>query len=105
MFTDDRFEESGFVILSGVINAATLADLLGELQPKERQAATPQRERVYARRNLFQTMPAVRMLAHSRSVRAVVEPYLGVDCFAVRTIFFDKTAWNGMRSFRDYSLG
>jgi ectoine hydroxylase-related dioxygenase (phytanoyl-CoA dioxygenase family) len=44
----------------------------------------------YAIRNLLD-VPAVRALVASAEVRALVEPLLGPDAFAVRSILFDKT--------------
>ena len=48
-------------------------------------------EGVYGIRNLFDAVPAVRELADSPTVRALVEPILGEGCFPVRGILFDKT--------------
>ena len=43
-------------------------------------------------RNLLQDLPSVAQLALSRPVRAVGEAVLGPQAFAVRALFFDKTA-------------
>jgi ectoine hydroxylase-related dioxygenase (phytanoyl-CoA dioxygenase family) len=44
----------------------------------------------HPQRNLL-SVPSVRRLAVSRSVREIVEIILGKNCFAVRGIFFNKT--------------
>ena len=42
-------------------------------------------------RNLLERAPVVATLARSQAIRALVEPILGSNCFAVRGILFDKT--------------
>ncbi len=83
-------EEYGFAIMSAVIDASTIVQLLQELRVEEPRQDNSAEHGIYARRNLFQTMPGVCRLAASRPVRTLVEPSLGAGCFAVRAIYFDK---------------
>lgn len=74
------------------MSAATVDDLtqaIVETPPDE--GAHARRGSVFGMRNLLQ-VPAVRQFATSRGLRDLVEPILGPDAFAVRGIFFDKTA-------------
>jgi hypothetical protein len=48
------------------------------------------RKSVYAIRNVLDVVPEARELVESRQLRALVEPVLGVRCFPVRGILFDK---------------
>lgn len=82
--------EKGFEIVADAVMDAEVLDILRTLKNMESAAGRPSEDRVHALRNLFQAMPEVRALAASSSIRALVEPYLGGGCFAVRAIFFDK---------------
>ncbi len=61
-----------------------------ELQSAFAAIVLPAGNQTFALRNILRTIPAVRALATSKAVRSLVEPVLGVDCFAVRAIYFDK---------------
>ena len=89
MLYDNDFEEYGFAICPDVLDTGTIENLLPQLREQEDSGGAQEGQTVYAMRNLLQTLPGVRSLAASRPVRALVEPYLGADCFAVRAIFFD----------------
>jgi ectoine hydroxylase-related dioxygenase (phytanoyl-CoA dioxygenase family) len=88
-------EERGYALLPGVLGADEVTALLAEVEAAGADAAAGdevrRRASVYAMRNLLETVPAVRALARSRPVRALVEPLLGEGAFAVRGILFDKT--------------
>jgi hypothetical protein len=45
---------------------------------------------VFAVRNLLEECSEIRKLACSQAVRRLIEPVLGVECFFVRGILFDK---------------
>lgn len=90
MVIDSDLEEHGFAIVPDVIDEATIADLLQELQRVEPRKSSHADQGMYALRNLFHTIPSIRKLAMSRQLRTLVEPFLGADCFAVRAIYFDK---------------
>lgn len=70
------------------LSSAECLQLIRELEPL---APTSERERVGGVRNLLGRSEAVRELARAQSVRALIEPILGADAFAVRAILFDKT--------------
>jgi Phytanoyl-CoA dioxygenase (PhyH) len=72
-------DDDGFAILSNCLDQLTAARLRADL-PETRGPD----------RNIL-SLPSVRALASSRSVREIVENILGSECFAVRGIFFNKT--------------
>ena len=84
------FDKDGFAIMSQVIDATEIADLIAEMQQEQHRRDAPANDRMYALRNLFQTMPSICRLAASQPVRALVEPFLGSDFFAARALYFDK---------------
>lgn len=86
---NDDLERQGFVIIPGVLDESVITEILCEIEGKT-EGIEGAGSGLYALRNLFQTIPAVRKLTASQAVRAFVEPFLGKDCFAVRAIYFDK---------------
>lgn len=92
-----EIEQGGFAISAGVLDDRTIHALMGALSEVAAGAGVRQRESVYAIRSLLDAVPDAAALAHSPAVRALVEPFLGPGCFAVRGILFDKTPdanWN-----------
>ena len=75
---------SGFAIVPDVLDAAATASLIETLAPLQIEGAA-------GARNLLD-VAHVQVLARSARIRALIEPILGPDCFAVRGIYFDKTA-------------
>jgi hypothetical protein len=86
-----RFHTDGFALIAGVVPGDRVHALLAALEAAEDSAGALRRESVYAIRSLLEAVPAVRDLARSPRVRALVEPVLGPHAFAVRGILFDKT--------------
>ena len=87
-------DRDGYAVVDDAVTAGGVGELLraiaaaGEaLGPELRQKAG----RVYAVRDLLALVPAVRTLADSPEVRALVEPVLGIDARPVRGLLFDKT--------------
>jgi ectoine hydroxylase-related dioxygenase (phytanoyl-CoA dioxygenase family) len=76
---DLRMDEHGFAIVPSCLDKGTVECLSNELG-----------EGNHAQRNLL-SVPAVRELASSRPVREIVTSVLGLKCFAVRGILFNKT--------------
>src|ERR1700678_4381028 len=72
-------EQYGFAIIATCLDDSTVERLRNHLD-----------ENKHAQRNLL-SMPIVRQLAMSTSVRELVEAILGPQCFAVRGILFNKT--------------
>ncbi|HEU4560047.1 MAG TPA: phytanoyl-CoA dioxygenase family protein [Longimicrobium sp.] len=85
-----RFEEDGYALIPDVVSPDRVDALLAAIEAAEGEGVR-RRDSVYAIRNLLEAVPAVRDLARSPQVRALVEPVLGPDAFAVRGILFDKT--------------
>ncbi|HEX8393307.1 MAG TPA: phytanoyl-CoA dioxygenase family protein [Longimicrobium sp.] len=86
-----RIDRDGFALVADVADRATVIGLLEALAEVDGPEAIRRRGTVHAVRNLLEVVPAVRALARSPAVRALVEPVLGAECFAVRGILFDKT--------------
>ena len=86
---NDDLERKGFVIVPGVLDESDITEILRKVEVKT-ASIEGAGSGLYALRNLFQAVPAVRTLAASQAVRTLVEPFLGKDCFAVRAIYFDK---------------
>jgi ectoine hydroxylase-related dioxygenase (phytanoyl-CoA dioxygenase family) len=72
-------ERDGFAVVHACLDASTVQLLSEQFD----DARSPER-------NLL-SMPSVRALAMSKSVREIMEAVLGSECFAVRGIFFNKT--------------
>ena len=72
-------DRDGFAIFSNGLDQSTAARLRADF-PETRGPD----------RNIL-SLPSVRALASSRSVREIEEKILGPECFAVRGIFFNKT--------------
>ncbi|MBV9109700.1 MAG: phytanoyl-CoA dioxygenase family protein [Gemmatimonadetes bacterium] len=85
-----RFEEDGYAVMPSMVDAETIAGLIAALEAADGEGVR-RRESVYAVRNLLEEVPAVRDLARSPIVRALVQAVLGPDAFAVRGLLFDKT--------------
>jgi ectoine hydroxylase-related dioxygenase (phytanoyl-CoA dioxygenase family) len=92
MSTLERFPQNGFAIVPNVLDAATVTSILHALASVHLQDAVKQRAgRAFGIRRLLEVVPAVRALAQSEALRALVNPILGNDAKVVRGIFFDKT--------------
>jgi hypothetical protein len=93
---NDRLTENGFVLIPGGVGAETVRKLIRAVD--EAGAAGRRKQgSVYAIRNLLEAVPIVGDFVRSLECRRLVEPILGVDCFAVRGLLFDKTPdanWN-----------
>ena len=76
--------KNGFAIVAEVLDSATIEALIETLAPLQIAGAA-------GARNLLDVL-AIQSLARSPQIRALIEPILGPTCFAVRGIFFDKTA-------------
>jgi ectoine hydroxylase-related dioxygenase (phytanoyl-CoA dioxygenase family) len=89
----DRVEKYGFAIIRDVIEPALVTALVAALDNVRDDIGVRRRQEVYAIRHLLDIVPAVRTLAESRSIRALVEPVFGSSClFVVNSLLFDKTA-------------
>lgn len=92
-----QLNENGYAIVPDVISSDTVAQLIAALEQTSEGHDAKQRGGVPGVRNLLARVPAVRVLAQSHAMRALVAPTLGPAAFAVRGILFDKTPganWN-----------
>ena len=86
-----QLEQDGYAVVQGVLGReqiATLSDLIQPLLILNSPAGV---------RNLAHLLPAVRLLAESNRVRALIEPILGKDAKLVRSVLFNKdqdTNWH-----------
>ncbi|RYX84827.1 phytanoyl-CoA dioxygenase [bacterium] len=76
-----ELESKGFVVLPDILSASEVEML--------RSQAENASGGEHAMRGLLE-LDWVQSLASSETVRSLIEPVLGADCFAVRGIFFDK---------------
>ena len=74
---------AGFSLVPDVLDGTTTQSLIEALAPLQIESAA-------GVRNLLE-VPLIADLARSLPIRALVEPILGPQCFAVRGIYFDKT--------------
>ncbi len=87
-----ELEETGFAIIPKVIDETTVAALLDALANVRAADAVKQRAgRAFGIRRLLELVPAVRELADSAVLRALIDPVLGNRARVVRGLFFDKT--------------
>ena len=89
-----RIERYGFAVVEAALDPSVVEALvvaLGGLVAGASPSALDRGGEVYASRNLLRDVPAVRSLARSAAVRALVEPVLGPGAFPVRGLLFDKT--------------
>jgi ectoine hydroxylase-related dioxygenase (phytanoyl-CoA dioxygenase family) len=86
-----RVRRDGFAVVPGVLDEGALSAFEESLEGVGAGEGVRRRGGVYAVRNLLEVLPAARALANSPAVRALAEPVLGADCFAVRGVLFDKT--------------
>lgn len=78
-----NLESDGFAPIPDALDGATVDALLEVLAPLQTPGAA-------GTRNLLEH-PSVGAWINSPQIRALVEPVLGENCFAVRAILFDKT--------------
>jgi ectoine hydroxylase-related dioxygenase (phytanoyl-CoA dioxygenase family) len=86
------FEQNGFAIVPNVLDAAMVTTLLDNLARVRLNDAVKHRAgRAFGIRRLLELVPAVRALAESETLRALVDPVLSDQAIVVRGIFFAKT--------------
>lgn len=89
--------EKGFAIVEGLIPPEAVENLRSAISSIPEGDEVRRRSSVYGVRNLLEVSDEVRRLAASPSIRDLVTPVLGRECFAVRATFFDKVPdanWN-----------
>jgi ectoine hydroxylase-related dioxygenase (phytanoyl-CoA dioxygenase family) len=84
-------KEGGFAILPGAFRHEEIENLICAISKIDHDDAVRNRGGVYAIRNLLLLSPAIDELAHSVSVRSIVEEHLEKAAFPVRGTLFDKT--------------
>lgn len=91
----ERIEREGFVLVEECLASAEVTALCADIESARNNpqnfSRVESRGNVFAIRNLFAIVPAVVELLQHAVVRALVEPILGPNAFAVRGILFDKT--------------
>ncbi len=87
----------GYAIIPNVISISLVEKLRSAIESIPAGEEVRRRSNVYGVRNLLKLSLACRELAASPSIRAMVTPVLGEECFAARGTFFDKVPganWN-----------
>jgi len=80
------FGANGYVLLPRGLTPFACDDVVEAINRVEKSNG----DRRGGIRNVFQHMPEVRVLVRSSVIRAIIEPILGHNAFAVRAILFDK---------------
>jgi hypothetical protein len=86
----EEVAKKGFVTCRGVVSPSEAAKLVAAIGRMNEHAGLRKKKGVFAVRNLLEECPEIRNFAGSPTVRSLVEPVLGSDCFPVRGILFDK---------------
>jgi ectoine hydroxylase-related dioxygenase (phytanoyl-CoA dioxygenase family) len=82
-------QRNGFAVIEDVVGETVVHQLRDELGDTEAAAVRDRNGATYALRNLLD-IPAIRALADSDAVRALINPVLGPTARPVRGILFDK---------------
>ncbi|MGE3821951.1 MAG: phytanoyl-CoA dioxygenase family protein [Isosphaeraceae bacterium] len=91
----DALDRDGFLVVPGVLEEPVtrgLIDAIQALVAGESASTLDRGGSVYGGRHLLGEVPLVREVAGSAAVRDLVEPVLGEGAFAVRGLYFDKSA-------------
>lgn len=89
-----QVEIDGFTLVPAVLDAATIARLLAEIEQYDPEGRAGRRGGL---RHVASRVPAIAELATSSAVRVLVEQVLGAEAVLARSLWFDKTAaanWN-----------
>ncbi|MCC7421116.1 MAG: phytanoyl-CoA dioxygenase family protein [Planctomycetaceae bacterium] len=91
----DRVELEGYAIIPGVLSVAEVERWRAEVDSASATMtdvdAVRDRGSLYAIRNLFDVIPALRTIATLPAVRQLVEPVLGPKALLVKGMLFDKS--------------
>jgi hypothetical protein len=90
-------DRDGFAIVDSIVPNEQLASLLVGLNRISDNVSVRKHGGIFAVRNLLEVVPEVNELAGSAAIKSLVQAILGVDCFPVRGILFDKIPnanWN-----------
>ena len=87
---EENVRTLGFAIIEDVVDEATTGRLRAAIDGLRDREEIRRKGGVYGIRNLLGVLPEAVDLAMSSEIRAVVEPILGPDAFAVRGTMFDK---------------
>ncbi len=88
----NTFERDGVAVIPNVLDDEQIEELIQAIERTPLAASARKRNQsTYAIRNLLQDAPVVRRISCCAAVRALVEPMLGPNAFAVRGLLFDKT--------------
>jgi len=84
----EQVERDGFAVVPDVLSPESCDELLAAFAFVQNAAEN----RAASMRNVLQRAPLVRVLCESPLVLSLMETFLGIGCFPVRAILFDKTA-------------
>jgi len=87
----ETFDRNGFAIVKNVLDTETITLLCKALSNTKSDSSIRQRQNhTYAIRNLAKTVPEIKQLADSYSIRSLVHSVSGDEAFLVRSLLFDK---------------
>ncbi|HEX9201419.1 MAG TPA: phytanoyl-CoA dioxygenase family protein [Acidobacteriaceae bacterium] len=84
----EQFEQDGFAIAAGLLNAAEVEHVLALIK---REAAEFNGPRKGGARDVLELVPELHEISHHTSVLQVARQVLGEEAFVVRATLFDKT--------------
>jgi ectoine hydroxylase-related dioxygenase (phytanoyl-CoA dioxygenase family) len=87
----EKIDAEGFALIPNIISEEYIAALIDAVSSVGGPGGIQRRGSLMAIRNLFEEVPETRELARSDEVRSIAEEVIGLPCFAVRGILFDKT--------------
>lgn len=85
----ESIERDGFALVPEALNEKAVTRLIAVLEEHSTEKQATRGLAVYALRNLLD-IPEIQELSRSESLRGLITPILGLDCFAVRGLLFDK---------------
>jgi ectoine hydroxylase-related dioxygenase (phytanoyl-CoA dioxygenase family) len=88
----DDVQKNGFATCPAIRSPSEIAELLAAISRMNEHSGVRKKMRVFAVRNLLEECAEIKRFACSPSVRCLVEPVLGAECFTVRGILFDKVS-------------
>ena len=87
MLTQQQFEKFGYLVTGPLVCSDDCDEIIAQAQP----LLSMENGRHGGIRNFFNRLPATRRLVRCENVRSVLQEVLSDECFAVRSILFDKT--------------
>jgi ectoine hydroxylase-related dioxygenase (phytanoyl-CoA dioxygenase family) len=87
-----ELDKKGFVIVKDILDENKVLHLIESLSKlKSKKGVSKKKDLIYGVRNLLNLSPEIKEFAESKTVKEIVENFIGKDAKLVRAIYFDKT--------------